>query len=66
MNGTAQLTVPDGHYSAVGFFYDFSTGSIYQVTLVQFTVKGDTTVTVDARDATSAVSSRHRGRRLPW
>lgn len=56
-NGTAQLTdVPDGHYSGVAFFYDFSTGSIYQVTLAQFTVKGDTTVSVDARDATSQVS----------
>lgn len=56
-NGTAQLTdVPDGHYSGVAFFYDFSTGSIYQVTLAQFVVKGDTTVSVDARDATSQVS----------
>ncbi len=54
--GTAQITVPDGHYSAVGFFYDFATGTIYQVTLPQFTVKKDTTVSIDARDATSAVS----------
>jgi len=54
--GTAQVTVPDGHYAAVGFFYDFSTGTIYQNTLAQFTVSGKTTVTIDARDATSAAS----------
>ncbi len=56
-NGTAQLNdVPNGHYAGVAFFYDFNTGTIYQVTLAQFTVKGDTTVSVDARDATSKVS----------
>jgi hypothetical protein len=56
VNGTAQITVPDGHYSAVGYFYDFQSGTIYQVTLSQFTVKKDKTVSIDARDATSAVS----------
>lgn len=56
VNGSAQITVPDGHYSAVGYFYDFQSGTIYQVTLTQFTVKKDTTVKIDARDATAEVS----------
>lgn len=55
-NGVAKVSVPSGHYAAVSFFYDFASGSIYQVTLPQFTVRGDSTVTVDARAATSAVS----------
>lgn len=54
--GTAQQQVPNGHYAGVAFFYDYSSGTIYQVTLAQFKVKGDTTVSVDARDATSKVS----------
>lgn len=56
VNGTAQVTVPDGHYTGLGFFYDYVGGNIYEVTLPQFTVSGDTTVTVDARQATSEVS----------
>lgn len=54
--GTAQQQVPNGHYAGIAFFYDFSSGTIYEVTLAQFKVKGDTTVSVDARDATSKVS----------
>jgi hypothetical protein len=54
--GTAQLTVPDGHYSALGFFYDFAGQRIFGVEVPQFTVSGDTTITIDARTATAAVS----------
>ncbi len=56
MNGQAQATVPDGHYSVIGFFYDFNTGKIYETAIPQFTVSKDTTVRIKALDATSPVS----------
>lgn len=56
--GIAKVSVPQGHYTAFGFFYDFSTGIARSVMLPQFTVNGDTTVTVDSRDATSPVTIR--------
>ena len=56
VNGQAQATVPDGHYSIIGFFYDFNTGKIYETAIPQFTVSKDTTVSIKALDATSPVS----------
>lgn len=57
VNGKAKISVPAGHYSAICFFFNFSTGAVSGVTVPQFTVSGDTSaVTVDARTATSPVS----------
>lgn len=55
-SGQAQATVPDGHYSLISFFFDFSSANIYEVSVPQVTVSKDTTVTLDARDATSKIS----------
>ena len=55
MSGRPQ-TCLSGHYSLVSFFFDFNTGNIYEVSIPQFTVKKDMTVSIDARQATSAVS----------
>ncbi|MGI8700349.1 MAG: hypothetical protein ACR2JU_03935 [Nocardioidaceae bacterium] len=55
-NGKAKVSVPSGHYALVAFFYDYNTGDIYQTTIPQFRVRGDGTVSVDARDATSRVT----------
>ncbi|HEY1914644.1 MAG TPA: hypothetical protein VGH27_03620 [Streptosporangiaceae bacterium] len=55
-NGQAKISVPEGQYSAICQFYNFETGAVSAVTIGQFTVSGDTSQTVDARTATSAVS----------
>jgi hypothetical protein len=56
VNGQTKISVPVGHYAAVCFFYNFTTGAVSGVTMPQFTVSADTSVTVDARTATSPVS----------
>jgi hypothetical protein len=56
VNGRTKISVPSGHYTAISFFYNFTTGAVNVVTLPQFTVAGDTSVTLDARTATSPVS----------
>jgi hypothetical protein len=57
VNGKAKISVPKGHYAAICFFYNFTTGAVSGVTLPTFTVSGDdSAVTVDARTATSPVS----------
>lgn len=56
VNGKAKISVPVGHYSAICFFFNFTTGAVSGVTLPQFTVSGDSSVTLDARAATSPVS----------
>jgi hypothetical protein len=55
-HGQAKISVPVGQYSAICFFYNFTTGAIQEVTLPQFTVKADASATLDARTATSTVS----------
>jgi hypothetical protein len=54
--GLAKVSVPSGHYAAIAFFYDFTTGMVRAVTLAQFSVTADSAITVDARAATSPVS----------
>jgi len=55
--GVIKLSVPLGHYSAIAQFFHGSTtvGSLH-VVVVNFTVSGNATATVDARSATSEVS----------
>lgn len=55
-NGLAKISVPAGRYAAVSFYYDFAAGIVREVTLPQFTVNGDSSITLDARAATSPVS----------
>jgi hypothetical protein len=55
-DGTAKYSVPSGRYWAFGMFPDFSTGALHLVALPQFTVSGNTTVTVDARTADSGIT----------
>lgn len=54
-NGQAQATVPTGHYALLVYFFDAADSIIYQVAVPQFTVKKDTTITIDARKAKTAV-----------
>lgn len=55
--GRLKFSVPDGHYSASTVFFPLRRGQpVAVVVLPQFTVHGDTTITVDARTATSRVS----------
>lgn len=54
--GIAKLSVPEGHYAAFSFFFDFSTGTVREVALWQFTVGGDTSIALDARQATAPVT----------
>lgn len=56
--GTAKVSVPSGHYAAFGTFWDPETFGTRLVTLSQFRVSGDRTVTLDARRATSRVAIR--------
>lgn len=56
-NGVAKVSVPAGNYSAICFFYNFTTGVVSTVTLPQFAVTGDNaSATLDARTATAEVS----------
>jgi hypothetical protein len=55
-NGQTKVSVPVGQYSAICFFYNYTTGAVSAVTLPQFSVSADTSVTLDARTATSPVS----------
>jgi hypothetical protein len=55
-NGRAKISVPAGDYTAVSFFYNFSTGAVSEAMVPQFKVSGDSSVTVDARTATAPVS----------
>ena len=57
-DGVAKVSVPAGHYAAVSFFFegDDRSATIHLVTLPQFTVTGDSSVTLDARSATVPVS----------
>jgi len=52
--GIAKLSVPEGHYAAFSFFFDGST--VREVALWQFTVGGDTSIALDARQATTPVT----------
>ena len=57
-NGSVKFSVPAGHYTAVGLFFDISGASLTgfrTVTLPQFTVAADTTVAVDEPTATDQV-----------
>lgn len=56
MNGATKVSVPAGHYAAVADFLDISADAVREVVLPQFTVRGATTITVDARSATSRIS----------
>lgn len=55
-DGTATVQVPPGHYDALCFFYDQATLTAYEATDAQFTVSGKTSITLDARKATSTLS----------
>jgi hypothetical protein len=56
-HGVLKLSVPSGHYSAAGTFFAFSpTSASLRLTVLDFIVRGDTTVTIDARASTSPVS----------
>lgn len=55
-NGRAKISVPVGDYTAICFFFNFSTGAVTEAMVPQFTVRGDSSVTVDARAATVPVS----------
>jgi hypothetical protein len=55
-NGRAKISVPAGDYTAVSFFYNFSTGAVTEAMVPQFRVSGDSSVTVDARAATAPVT----------
>ncbi|MBO0835980.1 MAG: hypothetical protein J2P28_10730, partial [Actinobacteria bacterium] len=54
--GIARLSVPEGHYAALSFFFDGTTGIVREVGSWQFTVGGDTSIALDARLATSPVT----------
>jgi hypothetical protein len=57
-DGSVKFSVPAGHYTAIGLFFDISGTSVTgfrTVTLPQFTVAGDTTVAVDEPTATDQV-----------
>ncbi|MBO0831889.1 MAG: hypothetical protein J2P29_07955, partial [Actinobacteria bacterium] len=54
--GIAKLSVPEGHYAAFSFFFDFPSQTVHLAALPQFTVGADTSITLDARDATSPVT----------
>ena len=55
--GTTKFSVPPGHYWAIGVFFTFSNNSaaLRQVVLPQFTVRGNTTVHMAARAASSEI-----------
>lgn len=57
-HGVIRLQVPAGHYAALGFSsHTQTTGSgSTHIVIIDFTVSGDTTVTLDARTATSRIS----------
>ncbi len=54
--GQAQATVPDGNYSLVSFFGDYTNDNIYVVSIPQVSVTKDTTVTLNATKATAEMS----------
>jgi Subtilase family len=57
-HGTAKYSVPAGHYLAVAYFTDFSGTTMVgfrAVTLPQFTVAGNTAISLDERTANSQV-----------
>jgi hypothetical protein len=54
--GILKLSVPDGHYSAAGTFFSFSQSrASIELVVINFTVRGNTVVTIDARTATSRI-----------
>jgi hypothetical protein len=66
-HGVFKVSVPNGNYAMLGDFVHFSTsanvnggggpsGGTEQMAIVNFTVHGNTTVTVDARSATARIS----------
>jgi hypothetical protein len=56
-HGVFKVSVTNGHYGMVGVFVHSSKGIQEQrLAMINFTVHGDTTVTVDARTATARVS----------
>jgi hypothetical protein len=55
-NGRAKISVPTGDYTAICFFFNFTTGAVTEAMVPQFTVHGDSSVTVDGRAATVPVS----------
>jgi hypothetical protein len=54
--GLVKLSVPEGHYAAFSFFFDFPSGTVRLAALPQFTVSADMSITLDARKATSPVT----------
>jgi hypothetical protein len=56
IKGVAKVSVPEGHYAALGVYFDFQTGIARVVAMPEFSVTGDLTITLDARDATAPVS----------
>lgn len=54
--GVAKVSVPSGHYAAISFFYDYQTGVVRMAESAQFSVSGDSAITLDARAATAPVS----------
>ena len=56
VKGLAKVSVPAGHYAALSFFYDYPSRTVRGVTMPQFAVTADATITLDARAATSPVS----------
>ncbi len=58
-HGVLKLSVPNGHYSVLSTFFAFSpTSAGFYNTVMDFVVRGTTTVTVDARTATARVSEK--------
>ena len=66
-HGVFKVSVPDGHYALLGDFVHFSTtgvvagggppaGGQEHMAIVNFTVHGNTSVTVDARSATARIA----------
>jgi hypothetical protein len=57
-HGVFKVSVPNGHYSMLGSFAQFSrAGGQGRLAIINFTVHGNTTVTVDARTATSRIDA---------
>jgi hypothetical protein len=57
-HGVFKVSVPNGHYSMLGNFAQFSrAGGQDRLAIINFSVHGNTTVTVDARTATARIEA---------
>jgi hypothetical protein len=55
--GIAKVSVPAGHYGADAFFFERDANVSRQSFLPQFSIRGDATVALDARKATTPVTA---------